>query len=266
MSENRVEHIGDATLMLGDCLEILPTLDNIGAIITDPPYSSGGLFRGDRTQNTRTKYQSHAAQKVHATFSGDNRDQRSWAYWVSLWLGAAMRASVPGAVACLFTDWRQLPSMTDAVQSAGLVWRGIAVWDKEYARPVPNRFAAQTEFIVWGTNGSRSIDTSGAEYHRGVFRQTSHLAGEKEHSAQKPIELMEYLIAIAKEGETVLDPFMGSGTTGVACANLGRRFIGIEIEPKYFDIACKRIEDAYKQPRLFDDPKPAPAQGDLYDA
>ena len=74
---------------------------------------------------------------------------------------------------------------------------------------------------------------------------------------------MEWCLGFLPDAETILDPFMGSGTTGVACANLGRKFIGIEIEPKYFDIACRRIEDAYKQPRLFDDPKPQPVPQEL---
>ena len=73
----------------------------------------------------------------------------------------------------------------------------------------------------------------------------------KEHPTQKPVELMEWCISQAKNQSTVADPFMGSGTTGVACANMGKTFYGIEREPKYFDIACKRIEQAYAQQRLF---------------
>ena len=84
---------------------------------------------------------------------------------------------------------------------------------------------------------------------------------------QKPVALFEYLIkTYTNEGETVLDFTMGSGTTGVACANLGRKFIGIEIEPKYFDIACRRIEDAYKQPRLFEDEPPKYKEVDMFEA
>ena len=74
---------------------------------------------------------------------------------------------------------------------------------------------------------------------------------------------MQWCLGFIPDAETILDPFMGSGTTGVACANMGRKFIGIEIEPKYFDIACRRIEEAYRQPRLFEDEKPEPVQGNL---
>ena len=85
----------------------------------------------------------------------------------------------------------------------------------------------------------------------------------KEHPTQKPVRVMEWCLGFLPDAETILDPFMGSGTTGVACANLGRKFIGIEIEPKYFDIACKRIETAYLQPRLFDEPPPQPKPQEL---
>src|SRR5690606_23898717 len=86
------------------------------------------------------------------------------------------------------------------------------------------------------------------------------IALEREHPTQKPVSLMVWCLGFLPKAETILDPFMGSGTTGVACVNLGRKFIGIEIEPRYFDIACRRIEEAYRQPRLFTEPKPAPKQ------
>ncbi len=87
--------------------------------------------------------------------------------------------------------------------------------------------------------------------------------GEKTHPTEKPLPLMEWCLDTFPKARTILDPFMGSGTTGVACAKLGRRFIGIELEPRYFDIACKRIDDAYRQPRLFKDEPPKPKQETL---
>ena len=89
--------------------------------------------------------------------------------------------------------------------------------------------------------------------------------GPKFHPTQKPLALMAWCLKWIK-APTVLDPFMGSGTTGVACQKLGRKFIGIEIEPKYFDIACKRIEEQWRQPRLFEEPKPKPEQLELIGA
>jgi len=85
----------------------------------------------------------------------------------------------------------------------------------------------------------------------------------KQHPTQKPVALMEWCLSFLPDAETILDPFMGSGTTGVACVNLGRKFIGIEKEPEYFDIACQRIQDAMDQPRLFDEPMPEPEQAGL---
>jgi DNA modification methylase len=82
----------------------------------------------------------------------------------------------------------------------------------------------------------------------------------KEHPTQKPLPLMEWCLGFLPSAQTILDPFMGSGTTGVACVNLGRKFIGIELGPGYFDIAVRRIEEAYRQPRLFDEPRPKPVQ------
>jgi len=261
----RIEHIGDATLYLGDCLEILPTLGAVDAIITDPPYSSGGFTRGDRMADTATKYQSTGLNSYLANFAGDNRDQRSWMLWMSLWLGQTMKILKGGGMVCLFSDWRQLPACTDALQIAGLVWRGIAVWDKVNARPMPDRFRAQAEFVVWATNGPRSLDThSDPLYHDGVFAIKSPPSAEREHSTQKPVELMKRLVSVARPGEVVVDPFMGSGSTGCGCARTGRRFIGIELTEHYFDTACRRIADAYKQPRLFEDEKPAaPAPQEL---
>ena len=156
-----------------------------------------------------------------------------------------------------------------------------AVWDK---RPVNffEQFPAQLPAIVWGGNyfglppsGSWLVwDKIVREFTSGHCElawtnlgkpirafSVSHgaLASEgKQHPTQKPLSLMEWCIGhLPETAQTILDPFMGSGTTGVACVKRGRKFIGIEIEPKYFDIACKRIEDAYKQPDMF---VPAPAK------
>ena len=92
------------------------------------------------------------------------------------------------------------------------------------------------------------------------FQRDSEVGERHLHPTQKPVELMLWCLEFFQHSNTILDPFMGSGTTGVACARLGRRFIGIEIEPKYFDIACKRIEQAYRQPDLFIERPAKPVQ------
>jgi site-specific DNA-methyltransferase (adenine-specific) len=254
----RVEHIGDATLYLGDSLQVLPCIGPIDALITDPPYSSGGAFRGDRMGKTSSKYQQSGTRDMYQEFSGDNRDQRSFEYWSALWLGKARERATPGALCAIFTDWRQLPTTTDAVQAGGWVWRGLGVWDKgEGTRPQLGRFRSQAEYFVWGTNGPREIVGPVAP---GVF-QVPVIGAEKEHMTAKPVELLHGMLRIA--GDTILDPFMGSGTTGVACAQMGKKFIGCEIDQHYFDVACRRIEQAHLQGRLFAPRDPRPVQPSL---
>jgi site-specific DNA-methyltransferase (adenine-specific) len=250
--------IGDATLYLGDCREIIPALPRIDAVITDPPYSSGGNFRADRTRSTADKYigggyVDGSASLDRQEFSGDNKDQRAYLIWSEMWMGRVLERATPGAVIAAFTDWRQLPVTTDAIQCGGWVWRGLAIWDKtEAARPQKGWFRNQCEYVAWGSNGPMAQE---GECHPGVFRQAV-LSEGKEHIAGKPVAVMEGIVKISRPGGVVLDPFMGSGTTGVACVAQSRPFIGIEIEPKYFDIACRRIEQAYAQRPLFDAPQP----------
>jgi len=244
----RVE-IGDAVLYHGDCLEILPTLPKVDALITDPPYSSGGQFRGDRAQKTSAKYvQGDSVATIRDEFAGDTRDQRAFLEWATMWFSRSLRVARDGAIACVFTDWRQLPTMTDAVQCGGWVWRNIATWWKPGVRMQRGRFSSSAEYIVYASHG---VPAEGEKSPQNVL-QFAPVGGEqKGHIAEKPVALLESLVGLSAPNSVVLDPFMGSGTTGVACANLGRKFIGIEIERKYFDIACERIAAAQAQGRLF---------------
>lgn len=233
---------GDITIYHGDAFEVLHGLSGIDAIITDPPYSSGGAFRGDRTNSTVLKYVQSGQQQSYSEFAGDTRDQRSYAAWCSLWLNAAYRASNPGAVAAVFTDWRQLPTTTDAIQAGGWVWRGVAVWDKGGGvRPRTGAFSSQAEYVVWGTMGPLDADANPV-YLPGVFTQGVVRGDDKAHIAQKPPEVMRWLCQFSKPDGTVLDPFMGSGTTLRAAMDLGRKAIGIEVDEQYCEIAAKRLE------------------------
>lgn len=256
--------IGGARLACGDAREILAELPqgSIDALITDPPYSSGGAFRADRVLATGAKYTMTGTLVSRPDFAGDNRDQRSYAFWASTWLAQALRISNPGAVCAVFTDWRQLPTTTDALQAGGWIWRGIGVWDKtEAARPDKGRYRNQCEYFAWGSAGPMTVE---GDCHPGVFR-ASALSEEKHHIAGKPVAILHAISKIAKPRSTICDPFMGSGTGGVAAARADFRYIGIELEPRYFDIACRRIEEAYKQADLFvEQPAaPKPEQADL---
>ena len=226
------------TIYHGDALHLLPEIPRFGALVTDPPYSSGGQHRSDRMASTVTKYTS-ATVTDHANFSGDNRDQRGYLAWVSLWMSAALRRAESGAMACLFTDWRQLPITTDAFQAGGWVWRGLAVWDKTLgARPAPGTFTAQGEYIVWGSCGPFLPRTLGYQIP-GIFPAPAPPNKTRDHITQKPESVMRWVIE-ATQG-VVLDPFMGSGSTLVAAKGVGRKAIGIEIEERYCEIAAKRM-------------------------
>ena len=228
------------TIYHGEALEVLGALrTTFDALVTDPPYSSGAQFRGDRTASTVSKYVQSGTLIDRPDFAGDNRDQRSYMAWCALWLSAALASSRPGALCAVFTDWRQLPTTTDAVQAGGWVWRGIGVWDKtEGSRPRLGGLRSQCEFVVWGTAGSLDESRNPVALP-GVFRGTS--PKDKEHIAEKPLDLVGWLVRLAGPGGVVLDPFMGSGTTLVAAKNSGRKAIGIEIEERYCEIAAKRL-------------------------
>ena len=236
---------GKNIILHGDTFEILPYLSGVGAVLTDPPYSSGGAFRSDRTQQTSVKYVNSTTQAYRPEFAGDNRDQRGYLAWCTMWLNAARSACLPGAVLAQFTDWRQLPTTTDAVQAAGWTWRGIAVWSKKYGRANPAGFSSAAEFVVWGTYGPAVRSET---YPAGVFE--CQPPRDREHIAQKPEPVMDWLVKVAAPGCVVLDPFMGSGTTLLAAHRAGHPVIGIELEERYCEIAARRLQEEKPEPGL----------------
>lgn len=220
--------LGTCRLILGDCLEILPELGKVDAVVTDPPY---GILAGGSGQGAG-KLKGRAL----------NRADTSW-------------------------DTPPSAALIEAVRNAGaqvIIWggnyfalppcRGILVWNKE--QPWPNFSAAE---LAWTT-----LDRPAALYRLSPSRADK---GERNpHPTVKPLELMLWCLGFLPNARTILDPFMGSGTTGVACVKLGRSFIGIEIDVGYFDIACRRIAQAQAQPDLFvapEAPPAAPVQGGL---
>ena len=248
---------GPVTLYCGDSLQILMALPpgSADALLADPPYSSGGAFRGDRMQTTRAKYAQQGAAHELGDFSGDSRDQRGYLAWSTLWLTAATHILTPGALVGVFADWRQLPVTTDALQAAGLVYRGIAVWLKNNGRPCLGRFASQAEYIPWGTNGPR--DATAGNCPRGWCEApaSAEIGGappiaDRVHLTQKPLPIMEWLCSPIAEGATILDPFAGSGTTLLAAIRTGHRALGVEIDPKNCEAIAQRIDAELDQKRL----------------
>jgi DNA modification methylase len=214
MGKWREEIIGDARLILGDCLEILPNLGFVDTVVTDPPYGMN--------------FQSNHRIDQHIKIAND--DNKSLFNFVCQITALHSRY--------VFCRWDNIPDAPKAKSCVTWVKNNWSMGDLEHEH------ARQTEVaLFWpGANhkfpGKRPADVV-----------MSPRTNNQEHPTQKPVYLIEQFLEWT-EG-LVLDPFMGSGTTGVACANLGRKFIGIEIEPKYFDIACERIEAAYAQGRLF---------------
>lgn len=235
-------------LLKGDCLELVKEIpdNSVDMILTDPPYSSGGLFAVDRKKDTRNKYcdNSYNGASRFQNFSGDNMDQRSFTEFMRTVFFKSRMKCKAGAICAVFTDWRQLPAVTDAFQMAGWVWRGVVVWNKGNSRNIPGRFRNDCEFIVWGSNGKLPLDREcGSTNLPNDYKVIPVNSKHKHHQTEKPVELLEKLLAICPNGGTVFDPFMGSGSTGVACVNTGRNFIGIELDEKYFEIAKQRISE-----------------------
>ena len=230
----------------GDALALLASLPDgcVDAVVTDPPYSSGGLMRSDRTKSTDKKYTQAASQGLRQDFSGDARDQRSWAYWCALWMSECFRLASSDGRLLTFVDWRQLPAMTDAVQAGGWIWRGIVPWNKgEGTRPMPGGFRHQCEYVVWCSCGALSESKPGVTILPGYFSVLVD-KDDKFHQTGKPTSLMRELVRVAPQGGVLLDPFAGSGTTGVAALAEGRRVILCERVPEYAEIARRRCEAA----------------------
>lgn len=242
---NQINHEFTGTKIInGDVLHVLPTLPDglFGGIITDPPYASGAATQNARQQSTAQKYSSAKTNNPFPDFEGDAKDQRSWTHWMTEWLTEARRVTREGAPICLFIDWRQLPSMTDALQWAGWIWRGTLVWDKTNSRPQRGRFRQQAEFIVWGSNGHMPNDRK-APVLPGVFRQAMPAFTKRRHQTEKPLEVMRDMVRIVEPGGIILDPFAGSGTTVLAAKLEGYPAVGIELSKHYVATARKRVEE-----------------------
>ncbi|CAB4140994.1 COG0863 DNA modification methylase [uncultured Caudovirales phage] len=250
----RTETIGDATLYLGDCLEILPTLGRVDAVVTDPPYCSGSVSEASRTA---AKGQGLRAENIAKLgwFVGDNMGTAGLASLLRSMAVRALDILNPEGSVLVFCDWRMVPNLAPTIESAGLRFQNMVVWDKGMMG-LGMGFRAQHEIILHYTAGAPKYHNLGMA---NVIRTSRVSATEREHQTQKPVDLMEQLLSVVCcYGQTVVDPFMGSGSTGVAAIRRGVKFIGIERDREHFETACKRISEAWRQPRLFEEPKRKP--------
>jgi len=222
----RTEVIGDATLILGDCREVLPTLQRVDAVVTDPPYGIGA----DKGKKGAIPFKSgRPVQRAHYPDNKWDNERPERAIF------DAMRALSDEQIIWggnYFAEW--LPAR------GRWLW-----WDK--CQTMPSYGDGELAWTSLNATTPKKITLA----NNALFAQRV----ERHHPTQKPAQVMEWCLGFLPDAHTILDPFMGSGTTGVACIKLGRKFIGVEIEEKYFDIACKRIEEAWKQPRLFEEPR-----------
>lgn len=229
---------------LGDCLEVLPTLGPVNAVITDPPYSvsmAGVVHKKQAGKGTRN----------FDFFAGDTD-------WAAMTASVVERAAfLAEIVRPLSMYWwcghRQFGALVNLFEQHGYSTR-FTVWNKLCPAPAPpgSGWPSGAELCVYAYLPGRTFNGSPKT---NVFLADSYRFGQPgkvEHPTQKPFGVVEPLIeASTNRGDLVLDVYMGSGTTGVACVKAGRKFVGIEIDPTYFDIACRRIEAALSEPSMF---------------
>lgn len=240
----------NAKIHQGDALKILPTIpsNSVELVLTDPPYSSGaGTATARTTTSARGKYVSSDAKHTLADFPGDNRDQRAFTHWLAIILSECLRTATTGASCLVFTDWRQLPATSDALQAAGWTWRGVIPWRKPISRPQRDGFRRECEYVLWGSNGPvyRHAKTV---YLPGYVEGSQPRGAGRRHITQKPVEILRQLVRVCPDGGIVLDPFTGSGSTGVAALLEGRGFVGIELTEHYAQIARDRITEVAVPP------------------
>ena len=221
--------IGNATLYLGDCAEVLSMIDKVDAVITDPPY---GINENSKKVASRGNM---AAPKDYGHF-----------------------------------DWDKSPPPDELIELIRTKGKYQAFFGGNYFTLPPTSC-----WLVWdklnGDNDFADCELAWTNWHKAVRRLQWRWNGmirqgneERYHPTQKPLEVMKWVIELCPKSDTILDPFMGSGTTGVAAIQMGKKFIGIEREKQYFDIACKRIEQAVSQPQLFAHEQPKQIQEAMF--
>lgn len=251
----RVERIGNAVLYNGDCLEVMATLDAVDHVISDPPYEDelhkaiGRIRRNDGREMI-----------TDLGFDGVNSSRADIVKAV---------VSLSNGWAILFTLAEGVRAWRDELQACEAKYDTCIAWVKPDSTPRMNGQGPARGFecavTAWCAPGYRKWNAGGK---RGVY---THLTNQRDrdgrHPTEKPVPLMRELLQdFTNAGQTILDPFMGSGTTGVACAKMGRKFIGVEMDDRYFDVACERITKAYAQGDMFVEPPRKVKHEDMFTA
>lgn len=250
------EHAG-ITIYHGDCLAALGQMEpqSVDVVFTDPPYSSGAR----QSAQIRSRGSMRRTEGKHGAgkwFGTDNLTAHGFAMLVRMVAIEAQRVTVRDGHLFSFIDWRQWPVLAGCIEAAGWNLRACLVWDKAHFG-MGNGFRQQAEFILHGSKGTAD---NFIRHDIGTVIRSPRVRAD-EHPTQKPVSLIETLLS-AVPGEVVCDPFMGSGSTLIAAANLGRSAIGIEIEERYCEIAAHRLEQEVLP--LHAEPSPEPKQADLH--
>lgn len=235
----RVEQIGDCTLYNGDCLEVMAGLEPVSHVISDPPYEKEA-HRKDRRVMRKDGLVAGALSFAQITERQRNEVARLTAHLSDGWLIFFCQAEG-------IAPWR------DSIEAGGAKYKSPMVWIKPDGMPQFNGqgpgMGFESMVAAWAGTGHSKWNGGG---RHGVFTFPKGEGVRNVHETQKPVALMSMLVQLfTNPGDTILDPFCGSGTTGVACARMGRKFIGIEMDPKYFDASCERITKAYAQGDMF---------------
>ena len=251
MGKWREERIGDCRLILGDCLDVMKEIpdQSVNMIWTDPPY---GHSNHDGDLNAKLNDLRGIKSKPI-----DNDDAESFRAVLDGMLVEAVRV-MPQDCCCCCCCGGGGPKPTFAyvanrMDSFGLSFFHSVIWDKKNPG-LGWRYRRQHEMVmVAHRSGGKLLWANDEIAARNIYSEMP--PRERKHPNEKPLNMVRHFLELhSSPGQTILDPFMGSGTTLVACAKLGRKGIGIELDPDYFEIACKRVEDAYRQPDLFIEP------------
>ncbi len=252
----RTETIGDATLILGDCREVLRSFLLVDHVICDPPYEA---LLHKMKNSLRGRIRTDSGPDLRG-LDFDAIDD--------------IRDEVVSLVAAICEGWfiafctpEGVAKWADAINPSTLKYKRACVWVKPDSTPQLNgqgpAQGAENFVCSWAGEGHSRWNSGGK---RGVYTHCVNVGRQGEHPTEKPVPLMAEIITdFTQPGQLICDPFMGSGTTGVACIQHGRRFVGIKQNPKWFDLACRRIGAAERQPRLFAEPISKPTQLSMLD-
>ena len=225
---------GAVDLWCGDAGELVDKVGEADCLLTDPPYSSGARRDADRQVRGSMLF---GADRDDDWFSHDTMTTWGFTWFLRSVLVAAQRILVQGAHVYIFSDWRQTPNVYAICESVGLRVNHCLVWRKRYYG-LGSYWRNQHENIIFASVG-KPADMR--DRGRGsVLDSASVVGASKVHPTEKPVDLLRQIVS-AVPGERIVDPFMGSASVGEACVLEGRGFVGIEIEPRYFDRARERM-------------------------